>query len=394
MAKKLICLLTAVIMIASVIFIPCAHADNEETQIKKLESELAVIKNNRKQTQTELNNLKNAKSNENVILAKQNKEIKIIQDDIATTQTLLDIYTQKIADNEAEIVRLEGELEKGIEIFKNRLVYNHENTGNISFLEFLFESDNFLDFISRLEISKELMDYDKKLLNDINENLRTQKLQKDEMQLASDNYTSHFLSLQDSEKELADKIHQSELTVAAFQKDIDEYERKLAQENAEMAAAEKEMRELMAIVAARNPTYNYSAHGFIWPLPQKYYISSEWGWRKDPFTGKQAYHNGLDIATSGTSPEIYAIAGGEVIKAGGNAYSGYGYYVIIDHGGGYQSLYGHMNKWPSVKEGETVKQGQVIGYVGTTGRSTGKHLHFTLYKDEKDVNPRKYIPVP
>ena len=113
---------------------------------------------------------------------------------------------------------------------------------------------------------------------------------------------------------------------------------------------------------------------------------------ESPFTGKQAYHNGIDIATSGTSPEIYAVAGGEVVTAGGNAYTGYGYYVIIDHGGGFQSLYGHMNKWPSVSAGDMVKQGQLIGYVGTTGRSTGKHLHFTLYKNGADVNPLNYLP--
>ena len=395
MKKRFLCLVVAVMMLMGVIFIPAAHADNEETQIKKLESELAQIKSNRQQTQRELQKLKDAKSSENAILNKQSSEIKLIRDNINTTKSLLDIYTAQIADKEAEIERLEKELDKAVDIFKNRLVYNHENTGNISFLEFLFESENFLDFISRMEISKELMDFDKKLLESISENLRTQTLQKEEMQAASDNYTEHFLQLQADELEMAEKINQSEATVAAFQKDIDEYEKELARENAEMAEAEKEMRELMAIIEARNkPSYNYSAHGFMWPLPKKYIISSHWGWRKDPFTGKQAYHNGIDIATSGTSPEIYAIAGGEVIKAGGNAYSGYGYYVIIDHGGGYQSLYGHMNKWPSVSAGDMVKQGQLIGYVGTTGRSTGKHLHFTLYLNGKDVNPEKYLPIP
>jgi len=395
MKRNIISLLTAVILLMGVIFIPCAHADDEETQVKKLESELAAIRSNRQQTQKELQKLKDARSSESAILNKQSSEIKLIRENITTTQSLLNIYTDQIADKEAEIEQLEKELDKAVGIFKNRLVYNHENTGNIEFLEFLFESENFLDFISRMEISRELMEYDKKLLNGINENLRTQTLQKEEMQKASDNYTEHFLQLQSDEEELAAKINQSQATISAFQKDIDEYEAELARENAEMAAAEKEMRELLAAIEARNkPSYNYSANGFIWPLPKKYIISSHWGYRKDPFTGKQAYHNGIDIATSGTSPEIYAIAGGEVIKAGGNTYSGYGYYVIIDHGGGYQSLYGHMNKWPSVEAGQTVKQGQVIGYVGTTGRSTGKHLHFTLYKDGKDVNPEKYLPIP
>ncbi|MBR5449127.1 MAG: peptidoglycan DD-metalloendopeptidase family protein, partial [Clostridia bacterium] len=206
-------------------------------------------------------------------------------------------------------------------------------------------------------------------------------------------YTQHFMELSAQEDELAEKINQSQETVAAFQKDIDAYQRELDRENAEMAETEREMNRLLEEMKKRNGTsYNYSQSGCIWPLPKKYIISSYWGYRKDPFTGKQAYHNGIDIATSGTSPEIYAIAGGEVVTAGGNAYTGYGYYIIIDHGGGFQSLYGHMNKWPSVSAGDMVKQGQLIGYVGTTGRSTGKHLHFTLYKNGKDVNPLSYLP--
>lgn len=393
MSKKILCLIFALAALVCIALIPCAYAEDEATQIKQLEGELDIIKKKQSETKKALQELKNKQSSENAVLAQQTNEINLIKSNISTTQSLLDIYTSQISGKEAEIERLEGELAKAVQIFKNRLVYNHENNSNSNFLEFIFESENFLDFISRIEVSRELLDYDKKLLDGITENLATQKQQKEEIQLATDKYTEYFTELSSQELELAEKINQSQATVAKFQKDIDEYEKDLAREEAEMAETEKEMKRLLEEMQKRNtPTYNYSDAGFIWPLPKKYIISSGWGYRKDPFTGKQAYHNGLDIATSGTSPEIYAIAGGTVVTAGGNAYTGYGYYVIIDHGGGYQSLYGHMNKWPSVSTGDTVKQGQVIGYVGTTGRSTGKHLHFTLYKNGKDVNPLSYLP--
>jgi len=133
----------------------------------------------------------------------------------------------------------------------------------------------------------------------------------------------------------------------------------------------------------------------MWPLPSKFRtISSGFGNRTDPFTGATAYHNGIDLSTNGTSPEIYAAADGKVIFAGGNASTSYGYYVIIDHGGGISTLYGHMNSWPSVSEGQSVTMGDVIGYVGSTGRSTGKHLHFTVYKNGTAVNPLDYVSVP
>lgn len=393
MKKRVLCLILALATLISVIVIPAAYAEDDETAVKRLESELEIIKNKQKATKKTIQDLKNKQSSQNALLSQQTSEINLIKSNIQTTQELLDIYTSQITNKEAEIERLEGELGNAVQIFKNRLVYNHENTGNISFLEFVFESENFLDFISRLEISRELLDYDQKLLDGITKNLETQKRQRDEIQKASDSYTQHFTELSEQEDQLAEKINQSQATVAAFQKDIDEYQKELDRENAEMAETEREMNRLLEEMKKRNtPSYNYSESGFIWPLPKKYIISSYWGYRKDPFTGKQAYHNGIDIATSGTSPEIYAVAGGEVVTAGGNAYTGYGYYVIIDHGGGFQSLYGHMNKWPSVSKGDMVKQGQLIGYVGTTGRSTGKHLHFTLYKNGKDVNPLNYLP--
>lgn len=394
MKKKLLCLFVTVLVALTVLSIPATYAESDEAQVKRLESELEIIKKQQKETKQHLQSLKNEQYNESLILSQQTKEINLIKDNISTTQALLDVYTDLISQNESNIQKLEKDLEKAVTIFKNRLIYNHENAANTSFLEIIFESENFADFISRMEISRELMDYDRKLMDSITSDLNDLNLQKQELEKATDSYTENFLSLTEQEEQLAEKINQSQSTVAAFQKDIDQYQEKLDQENAEMAQTEREMNRLLEEIRKRNPTYDYSQSGFIWPLPKKYIITSNWGWRKDPFTGKDAYHNGIDIATSGTSPEIYAIAGGEVVTAGGNQYTGYGFYVIIDHGGGYQSLYGHMNKWPSVSKGDTVEKGQVIGYVGTTGRSTGKHLHFTIYKDGVDVNPLKYVNTP
>lgn len=394
MKKKILCLFVTVLVALTVLSIPATYAESDEAQVKRLESELEIIKKQQKETKQHLQSLKNEQYNESLILSQQTKEINLIKDNISTTQALLDVYTDLISQNESNIQNLEKDLEKAVTIFKNRLIYNHENAGNTSFLEIIFESENFADFISRMEVSRELMDYDRKLMDSITSDLNDLNLQKQELEKATDSYTENFLSLSEQEEQLAEKINQSQSTVAAFQKDIDQYQKKLDQENAEMAQTEREMNRLLEEIRKRNPTYDYSQSGFIWPLPKKYIITSNWGWRKDPFTGKDAYHNGIDIATSGTSPEIYAIAGGEVVTAGGNQYTGYGFYVIIDHGGGYQSLYGHMNKWPSVSKGDTVEKGQVIGYVGTTGRSTGKHLHFTIYKDGVDVNPLKYVNTP
>ena len=131
------------------------------------------------------------------------------------------------------------------------------------------------------------------------------------------------------------------------------------------------------------------AMGEVWATPLKtvWRLTSKCGWRGDPFTGVKQYHPGLDMACPTGTP-IYAALGGKVLQA---SYSRiYGNYIIIDHGNGYQTLYGHMSK-SIASTGEYVNQGQKIGLVGSTGYSTGPHLHWTVYKNGKVVDPLTLI---
>ena len=117
------------------------------------------------------------------------------------------------------------------------------------------------------------------------------------------------------------------------------------------------------------------------------WLSSQFGWRKDPFTGLREFHNGLDIAGAVKEP-IIAPAEGKVVDAAADRYLGK--FVKIDHGDGVQTLYGHLHGF-TVKKGQKVKRGQVIGYLGNTGRSTGPHLHYSVLKDDRYVDPMEYI---
>ncbi len=127
-----------------------------------------------------------------------------------------------------------------------------------------------------------------------------------------------------------------------------------------------------------------------WPLRVKTYIASGFGVRKNPFGRGYEFHNGLDLpAWYGT--KIYATAPGRVVEAGWSNI--FGRYVKIDHGYGYQTLYGHMQKI-AVKRGSWVKRGQVIGYVGSTGRSTGPHVHYSVFVKGRSVDPRPFLKTP
>jgi murein DD-endopeptidase MepM/ murein hydrolase activator NlpD len=123
----------------------------------------------------------------------------------------------------------------------------------------------------------------------------------------------------------------------------------------------------------------------LWPVAGR--ITSSFGERMDPFNGEGAFHEGVDIAAPTGTP-IYAPADGVVAKAG--PASGYGHEVIIDHGGGISTLYGHLSSF-AVVAGQIVKRGQVIGYVGSLGRSTGPHLHYEVLVNNLPVNPHKYM---
>ncbi|MCR5699393.1 MAG: M23 family metallopeptidase [Treponemataceae bacterium] len=124
---------------------------------------------------------------------------------------------------------------------------------------------------------------------------------------------------------------------------------------------------------------------FIKPLKCRYYISSPWGWRSNPFSGKRTFHGGIDMATS-YGNLIYSALDGRVIKVGSN--NVYGNYVMVQHHSGYTTLYAHMSKI-RCKQGAYVQQGRsILGEVGSTGMSTGNHLHFSIYKNGKSQNPQ------
>ena len=140
-----------------------------------------------------------------------------------------------------------------------------------------------------------------------------------------------------------------------------------------------------------DPDTDWTGTGiFAWPLPQSFTITSNFGYRQDPFTGKLTYHNGTDIAAPQGTPILAAADGTVTIANGTDPWGGsYGYHVKIDHGRGLETLYAHCSAI-SVTAGQQVQQGEVIGYVGSTGNSTGNHLHFEVWENRRRTNAMEY----
>jgi murein DD-endopeptidase MepM/ murein hydrolase activator NlpD len=284
-----------------------------------------------------------------------------------------------------------------------------EEQGAISYWSVIFQASSFSDLLDRLNMIAEIAHADQSRLEQIR-NL-SQQVTETRTELALEK-----LALEDAKREL--KAAQDQMTVkrseaeglllmliikgGEYDLDMDEAEKlqhelmeDLAQSNKELEDAK--YREWLATSVpptTQTPTTNPAGDGnevggITWYVPTKnYWISSRYGWRIHPLTGKRTFHYGIDMAAPQGTP-IYATRAGVVTDAKFQD-GGAGYYVWLSHGDGYSSVYMHMTKF-IVKEGDYVTAGQIIGYVGSTVGSTGPHLHFGITYRGTYVNPLDYI---
>ena len=202
--------------------------------------------------------------------------------------------------------------------------------------------------------------------------------------------------MQSKQNELNNSVKEARLSAAEAQQAQKNAQAAIESDEMNYEAVKKEIQKLIAAAAASKPQLSFS--GFICPLKSYTRISSEYGWRKNPVSGVNKLHAGIDFAAPAGTP-IYAAASGYVQVAGWSS-GGYGNYVVIYHGkmtdgNAYSTLYGHMRS-VATSAGKYVNQGDLIGYVGSTGNSTGNHLHLEVWKGGSKanaVNPRGYIPI-
>lgn len=333
-------------------------------------------------------------------------EIDYIDEQIIVIDNLVAEYEQLIEEQSAEIASLETDIARQKSMIDDMIRMSYEYNGVGSAVEFIFGAENFSDMLTRLDMLAYHLTYNEKVLQNYSDSL-------DELVRVKADYEESVVQMnafRDQQTalraELVVKQNEAEAKRAQIQADQALYEQSLAEANAAKNEVLAEMDQISAMLkkqeeeerrrAAQNNTtpsiQTPSASGYIFPLPSgTWRLTSYYGYRADPFTGKTAYHNGYDLAApKGT--KIYAIADGKVMTATYNA-GGFGNYVIISHGGGILSLYGHASSL-NVKAGQNVKQGDVIAFVGSTGRSTGNHLHLTMYKDGKLVDPANYVNIP
>lgn len=403
-----LCLALLIPLLANAIMIAGAKSSKElKKELEALKNEAQEIINEGLALQKELD--ANASEKQTVIEQKSaiDRQIYYTELEIQNAKAQIQNYSLLIAEKQSE---LEATMEKQAQMtatYKARL-RAMEETGSVSYWSILFKANSFSDLLSRINSIREVAEADQRMLRDIKamaDVVAEDRLALEE-ELAAQQEAMTLLAEKEAQLELQRKEADALLIELKVQSDnlTEEY---LANEEAEaearaavMEAQKAYEKALSAEEAARlaaqnknNPAGGGSgssgkgnASGFRSPLSYLN-VTCAYGWRTHPIWGDRRFHSGVDLAGNQGDP-IYAIAAGTVTSAYYNEANGY--MVALSHGGGYGSLYAHMTGL-IVSAGQYVTEGQVIGYVGSTGWSTGPHLHFEVHYNGSTVNPMQYI---
>ena len=329
-------------------------------------------------------------------------QISVLKGQIAEVQNSIGAKEQQITAKEAEIAAKEAEIADQWDDFKKHMAAMQElrDGGSVAMLASVTDLYELLTFN---EVMQDISVKDTEILNTMRDaktalvNDKTQlESERADLQSKKADLDAQNNQMRAKQSELNSSVKEAQLSAAEAQKAQQDAKAAIESDEMNYEAVKKQIQKLIASAAASQPQLSFT--GFICPLKSYSRISSEYGWRKNPVSGVNKLHAGIDFAAPAGTP-IYAAASGYVQVAGWSS-GGYGNYVIIYHGKmsdgtSYSTLYGHMRS-VATTAGKYVKQGELIGYVGSTGNSTGNHLHLEVWKGGSKanaVNPRSYIPI-
>lgn len=385
------------------------EADEDEEKREALENSKQDLQN----AQDERRNLQGTLSD----IKKQQVKLVVAKNDLSEYVVELDgqlIFIQgtlaelevKIAEKEQEIVQIEQQLKEAREnevdqykAMEQRIRFMYEK-GNSAYISLILDAEDFSEMLNKAEYIEEISNYDRDMLKEYQETKEAIEFLKEQLEKEEEMLHSAKEEAAEKEGEMSDLIDQKEKQIENYETDINnkekaikEYEAEIAAQNATIAALEAQIaqaeRELEDDVSGNDvgETPVYGGGPFCWPAPSYTRISDDYGNRIHPTLGVQQFHNGIDMAAPNGSP-ILAAESGTVIAA---AYSStMGNYIMINHGNGLYTIYMHASAL-YVSTGQTVTRGQKIAAVGSTGRSTGPHLHFSVRRNGAYVNPWNFL---
>ncbi|MCG1013059.1 peptidoglycan DD-metalloendopeptidase family protein [Tepidanaerobacter sp. GT38] len=357
--------------------------------VPAIASEIDDLRNQQKLINNEIENLKNNikevdKNAKNVAqeIVELDQKLSEAQKELAATEAKLKETQQKLENTKEELKQAEERVKEQQDDLNVRLKTMYK-TGPVDYIEVLLGSSSFSDFLTRLDIVKRIIEADKNLLA--------------EFRLRQEEVAQKKAELEEQERQIAaqrDNINARRQQIVAYrgsrQRLMAQLEKQKKEYELQVAKLQKDSENLRRQILAwemKNQKGYFGTGVFLWPAPSSKAVTSDFGWRIHPIFKTKRFHDGIDIGAP-MGADVLAADDGEVIFAG--SYGGYGNTIIVSHGGGISTQYSHLSKI-LVGVGKKVLKGDKIGLVGSTGWSTGPHLHFSVIKNGEYVSPWNWL---
>ena len=367
-----------------------------QADINALKSESQKLEGKKKELQSKLNGLADDKAQ---ILQKRkllDEQSAVMASEIGVIQKQINNYASLITQSEAELAEAQEQEEAQYELFCKR-VRVMEKEGKVNYWSVLFHATSFTDLLSRLDAVNEVMSADQRIIDDlktlqaeIEEKKTALETQKTESESAKASLVTKKNQLDQQRSEATALVKEINANQEEYKQTLGELDQEEERIQARIVALSKKLAEEEAAKAAasgKKPTSNAALGGYIWPVNSRR-ITSPYGKRPSPGGIGSRFHKGMDIGGVGYTSEVHAAKAGTVIVS--QYSSSYGNYVVVSHGSGNTTLYAHMSS-RKVSVGQKVKQGDVLGITGSTGHSTGPHLHFEITENGQRIDPAKYL---
>ncbi len=366
----------------------------KEREIEKAKEQVSGLKSDLTDVEKLKKELEQSKNDLTAYVQQLDGQLADIQDKIAQYNTMITEKEEEIVETARDLDEAQARQEQQYEAMKKRIQFMYERSDSF-YMETLFGSNSIAGIVNRADYIEALSRYDRDKLDEYVETRQYVELCKEDLETEKQLLDEAKEAVEREEANVNTLIGEKEAQIVSVSGDIankeaaiKEYEAMIAQENAEIAALEKAVAEEKARLEAENAQARvYNGGMFAWPCPGYKRISDEYGNRMHPILGVQKFHNGLDMAAPSGTP-ILAAYDGDVVAA---AYSSsMGNYIMINHGSGLYTIYMHCSAL-HVSKGQTVSKGQNIAAVGSTGRSTGPHLHFSVRLNGSYTSPWNYL---
>lgn len=398
----------------------CNVQATEESNLSEAQQEKKTLENDLQKAKELIDSLKGSKEDIQSEVEKLDKQLNEISGKVKELESRLSKKRQEIADTESALNKAKEQEKKQYRNMKKRIQFMYEN-GQTSYVEMLLSADSFTDFLNAVEYITQISQYDRKMLKeyqnmqvtiaDTQKTLETDYASLQSLQAKVQEEKQAVVALESAKKgelnAVADDLTDAQSVAKAYEAEIQAQNEVIAQiQAAQKRAAEQQAAQQQAQTAEENqgatdaagenqntaqnttpPGNGQSTGSMMWPCPSSKRVTSDYGPRTSPTNGASSNHKGIDIGAA-YGADIVAADGGTVLVA--TYSSSGGNYVIIDHGGGLCTVYMHASSL-TVSAGQTVSKGQVIAKVGSTGISTGNHLHFGVTLNGVYVSPWGYV---